>query len=80
MNEQALIDGQKYTFLETVSSLDKDITLILCANERGEKCVCPEQLWRSSAPQAEQMAPIHTHSSTHEKIKAIPHNAKIVKM
>lgn len=68
MNEQALIDGQKYTFLETVSSLDKDITLILCANERGEKCVCPEQLWRSSTPQAEQMAPIHTHSSTYEKI------------
>lgn len=68
MNEQALINGQTYTFLETVSSLEKDITLILCANERGEKYVCPEQLWRSSAPQLEQTAPIHTHSSAQEKI------------
>ena len=68
MNEKASINGQAYTFLETVSSLDKDTAVILCTDEHGEKHVCSEQLWRSSAPQAKQTAPIHTHSSAQEKI------------
>ena len=49
--------------------MDEKKAMILCVNERGEKYVCSEELWCSSASPAEQTAPIHAHSSAHEKIE-----------
>jgi superfamily II DNA or RNA helicase len=68
MNDTAVINGQSYTFIEKIPALDGDMMFVLCSNERGEKSVCSELLWCGNAPQAEQNAPIHTHSSTQEKI------------
>jgi type III restriction protein res subunit len=69
MNQKALINDRKYAFLEHLPSLDEKKAMILCVNERGEKYVCSEELWCSSASPAEQTAPIHAHSSAHEKIE-----------
>lgn len=69
INQKALINGREYVFLELLPSLDRNERVILCADERGEKHVCSEQLWRSSVPRTEQTAPIHTRSSTQEKIE-----------
>lgn len=68
MNNSALINGEKFTFLEVVSSLDGDAAQILCSNEQGVKYICSEQLWCNSVLQPEQMPLVHTNSSAQEKI------------
>lgn len=69
MTQKALIHAQEYTLLELLPSLDGNEPVILCVNERGEKHVCSERLWRGSALPAEQAAPIHTGSTAQEKIE-----------
>ena len=68
MNNKALINGCEYTILEKLPSLDGGAAVILCEDISGKRLVCSEQLWRSNAPKDEPAAPIHTHSSTQEKI------------
>ena len=68
MNDRALICGQAYTFLELFPSLDGGEPVVLCADGRGGRCVCPEPLWRASAPPIVPAAPVHSHSSTQEKL------------
>lgn len=69
MEQQAWINGQRYTLLEIVSSLDDGISFVLCENEQGKKCLCSEELWQSSAIEAERATLLNTHSSSQEKIK-----------
>lgn len=68
MNKKAFIGGQEYTFSGKLPSLEDGQTVIICADERGEKYTCSEVFWQNSAPKIEQTAPIHTHSSAKEKI------------
>lgn len=68
VNQSALIHGQKYTFLESVPSLDGDRTWILCKDDEGRKYVCSEELWRSGASIPDPVAPVHTESTAQEKI------------
>lgn len=68
MHKKAFINGQEYTFSEKLSSLNDGQVVIICANERGEKYACSEQLWCNSASTTELPAPIHTNSSDREKI------------
>ena len=49
MNQKAIINGQEYTLLEILPSLDGGQPLILCEDENGKRAVCSEPLWRSSA-------------------------------
>ena len=44
LHKTALIRDQIYTFLEQLPSLDQEESLILCANDSGEKYVCSAQL------------------------------------
>ena len=69
MNSKALINGQIYTFLEQYPALEQEGDWILCANETGEKFVCPAQRWEGNPVSPERTAPVHTHSSTQEKIE-----------
>ena len=68
MEEKALINGNMYTFIEPVSSLDGGAALVLCVGERGEKFVCPVPLWQTGILRAAPTAPVHAHSSAQEKI------------
>lgn len=68
MNKKAFIGGQEYTFSEKLSSLDDGQTVIICADECGERYVSSEQLWRSSALTSELAAPVNSHSTAREKI------------
>lgn len=47
MNNRARINGQNYTLLEIVLSLNGADVFILCVDEQGEKRICPEQRWRA---------------------------------
>ena len=69
MNKTALIGDQIYTFLEQLPSLDQEESLILCANDSGEKYVCSTQLWQKHSLISEQAAPVHSSSTTQEKIE-----------
>ena len=68
MNKSAVINGEKFSFLEVISSLDGDASQILCSNEQGVKHICSEQLWCNSVLQPERMPLVHTQSSAQEKI------------
>lgn len=68
MNKKAFIGGQEYTFSEKLFSLDDGQTVIICADECGERYVSSEQLWRSSALTSELAAPVNSHSTAREKI------------
>lgn len=68
MNKKAFIGGQEYTAVEKLFSLENGQSVIICADERGEKYTCSEVFWQNSAPKIEQTAPIHTHSSAKEKV------------
>ncbi len=69
MNDRARINGQNYTLLEIVPSLDGADAFVLCADEQGEKRICSELLWRGGALQTEREALLNTRSSTHDKIE-----------
>lgn len=47
MNQKALINGQEYTLLEILTSLDGGQPLILCEEGNGKRAVCSEPLWCS---------------------------------
>lgn len=68
MDAKALINGCEYTFLDRFPSLDGGGTTILCSNEQGEKFTCSAPFWRSNSLHTAPTAPVHTHSSTQEKI------------
>ncbi|MBS6845856.1 MAG: DEAD/DEAH box helicase family protein [Firmicutes bacterium] len=69
MNQKAIINGQEYTLLEILPSLDGGQPLILCEDENGKRAVCSEPLWRSSALPDVHSAPVHAQSSSQEKIE-----------
>ena len=70
MNEQAIIDGKEYRFVETIPAIPSGETVVLCTDSSGAKYACSEEAWRCNAPPAatEDLAPVHTNSSTQEKI------------
>lgn len=69
MNRKAIINGQEYTLLELLPSLDGGQPLIICEDCNSKRAVCPDPLWRSCAPKAVHLAPVHAHSSSQEKIE-----------
>lgn len=69
MNRKGIVNDRKYALLETVPSLDGWQELLLCEDGNGKKTVCSEPLWRSCALTDMQSAPVHTHSSSQEKIE-----------
>ena len=69
MNQKALINGQEYTLIEILPSLDGGQPLILCEDGRGKRAVCSEPLWCSCALKDAHTAPVHAHSSAQEKIE-----------
>ena len=69
MNHKALINGQEYTILEILPSLDGGQPLILCADGGGKRAICSELLWRGCALKDAHTAPVHAHSSSQEKIE-----------
>ena len=68
MNQKAVINGQEYTLLEILPSLDGGKALLLCEDENGKRAACSESLWRRCAPMDVHAAPVHAHSSSQEKI------------
>lgn len=69
MNQKALINGQEYTLIEILPSLDGGQPLILCEDGRGKRAVCSEPLWCSCALKDAHTAPVRAHSSAQEKIE-----------
>ena len=69
MNRKALINGQEYTLLEILPSLDGGHQQILCEDDSGKRAACSESLWRGCAIKDTHTAPIHAHSSSQEKIE-----------
>lgn len=68
MKNKAFVNGQEYTLVEILPSLDGGPMLVLCENSSGKKAICSELLWQTTAPKDECAAPIHTHSPTQDKI------------
>lgn len=69
MHKKAVIEGHAYTLLETISSLAGQERFILCEDGDGKRFVCPEELWNRHALQQEPSAPVHTASTSQEKIE-----------
>ena len=69
MNRKALINGQEYTLLEVLPSLDGEPPQILCQDDSGERAVCSESLWRCCVIKDTHTGLIHAHSSAQEKIE-----------
>ena len=69
MSTKALINGQVYTFLKSLPSLDQDESMILCANTSGEKYVCTAKLWQENLMSSEKSDMVHGGSSAQEKIE-----------
>ena len=69
MNRKAIINGQEYTLLEILPSLDGGKALLLCEDENGKRAVCSEPLWCRCAPMDVHATPVHAHSSSQEKIE-----------
>lgn len=68
MNPKAIVESREYHLLETISSLTGQEQFALCEDGNGSKFICPEELWRSHAPQPELLAPVHAGSTSREKI------------
>ena len=69
MNRKAIINGQEYTLIEIVPSLDGGQAMLLCEDENGKRSVCSESLWCCCALTDVHSAPVHAHSSSQEKIE-----------
>lgn len=69
MNKVSRIDGREYTLIEQLPALVGETGYVICEDAEGKRFVCPEDLWLENVPQAEQTAPVCTHSSTQEKIE-----------
>lgn len=77
MNQKALINGQEYTLLEILTSLDGGQPLILCEEGNGKRAVCSEPLWCSCSLKDAPMADKRVNnfigsSSTWENLHMIP--------
>lgn len=68
MNQTAVVENREYHLLKTVPSLIRQGQFVLCEDGDGNQFVCPEELWRSHAPQPEPSAPVHAGSTSREKI------------
>ena len=69
MDKVSRIRGRKYTLIEQLPALVGEAGYVICEDAEGKRFVCPENLWLENVPQAEQTAPVCTHSSTQEKIE-----------
>lgn len=69
MNERAIFANREFLMVETIPALEGGGRFVLCSAEDGKRYVCPEELWRRQAPQAEQAAGVNTNSSAQEKIE-----------
>ena len=69
MNQKAVFGGQEYHLIEQLSALGEDKTWILCVDAAGNRYVCPKELWLQNALSADRFAPVHTGSSSQEKIE-----------
>ena len=69
MNRKALINGQEYTLLEILPSLDGGHPQILCEDDSGERAICSESLWLGCATKDAHAVQVHAHSSAQEKIE-----------
>ena len=68
MNQKAVVENREYHLLKTVPSLTRQGQFVLCEDGDGNQFVCPEEFWRSHAPQPEPSAPVHAGSTSREKI------------
>ncbi len=66
MKKNAFIFGKEYSLIEVIPSLEGD-TAILCTDNDGQRFICSVEAWESAEQKSE--APIHTNSSTQEKIE-----------
>ena len=69
MDQKAFFGEQEYHLIDQLPALGEDKTWILCSDNAGNRYVCPEELWLKSALPAERFAPVHTDSSSQEKIE-----------
>lgn len=69
MKQKSRINGTEYTFLESLPVLGKESLLILCADNCGNRALCPEELWHNGEVCENQVFSINTHSSAQQKIK-----------
>lgn len=69
MDKVSRIDGKEYALIEQLPALVGETGYVICEDAEGKRFVCPEDLWLENVPQAEQTAPVCTHSSTQEKIE-----------
>ena len=68
MNQRAIIEKCEYHLLEILPSLGGQGQYIVCKDADGSKFVCPEDFWLRHAPEPEVTAPVHTGSTSQEKI------------
>lgn len=69
MEQKSRINGTEYTFLESLPVLGKESLLILCADNCGNRALCPEELWHNGEVCENQVFSINTHSSAQQKIE-----------
>ena len=68
MNQKAIIESCEYHLLETIPSLDGQGQYIVCKDADGSKFICSENFWLRHAPEPEVTAPVHTDSTSQERI------------
>ena len=69
MNQKSFFGEQEYHLIDQLPALGEDKTWIFCSDTAGNRYVCPEELWLKNALPAEQPIPVHTNSSSQEKIE-----------
>ena len=69
MEKISRIDGREYNLIDRLPSLAGEAGYVICEDAEGKRFVCPEDLRLENVPQAEQTAPVCTHSSAQENIE-----------
>ncbi len=68
MERTAVIENREFHLLETVPSLNGQERFILCEDHNSSRFVCPEEFWLHHVPEPKTAAPVHTGSTSREKI------------
>ncbi len=72
MERTAVIENREFHLLETVPSLNGQERFILCKDSNGSRFICPEEFWLHHVPEPKTTAPVHTSSTSREKIGFFP--------
>ena len=71
MNRSTIIDGHRYTWVESLATIGSESEIVICQSESGVKFACPAEIWEAHEENEASSyadAKIKSRSSSSEKI------------